>query len=143
VTDFLLDVNVLVALSDPMHIHHESAHHWFAKSGRKAWATCPLTENAFIRIACHLNYPNRPGDAAAVLNILRRFCQAPGHQFWPDGISIRDFIDPTTVITHSLITDVYLLSLAVHKKGKFATFDRRIPAAAVRSGPDALELIPA
>lgn len=23
-TDFLLDVNVLIALSDPMHIHHES-----------------------------------------------------------------------------------------------------------------------
>lgn len=47
-TDFLLDVNVLIALSDPMHIHHESAHHWFAKDGRKAWATCPLTENAFV-----------------------------------------------------------------------------------------------
>jgi hypothetical protein len=143
VTDFLLDVNVLIALSDPMHIHHESAHRWFAKKGRQAWATCPLTENAFVRIACHPNYPNRPGDATVVLNILRRLCQAPGHQFWPDDISIRDFLDSTVVITHSLITDVYLVGLAVHRKGKLATFDRRIPAAAVRGGPGALELIPA
>jgi hypothetical protein len=29
-TTYLLDVNVLLALSDPMHIHHEAAHRWFA-----------------------------------------------------------------------------------------------------------------
>jgi hypothetical protein len=139
---YLLDVNVLIALSDPMHIHHEPAHRWFAGEGRKAWATCPLTENAFVRIACHPSYPNRPGDAAAVLAILRKLCQAPGHCFWPDDISIRDCLDTTAVITHGLITDVYLLSLAVHKKGKLATFDQRIPAAAVRGGSIALELIP-
>jgi toxin-antitoxin system PIN domain toxin len=140
---YLLDVNVLIALSDPMHIHHESAHRWFAREGRKAWATCPLTENAFVRIACHPSYPNRPGDAAAVLNILRGLCIAPGHRFWPDDVSIRDLLDPAAVITHGLITDVYLLGLAVHRKGKLATFDQRIPATAVRGGPDAIELIPA
>lgn len=142
-THYLLDVNVLIALSDPMHIHHESAHRWFAREGRKAWATCPLTENAFVRIASHPSYPNRPGDAAAVLDILRRLCQASGHRFWPDDISIRDFLDPTTVITHNLITDTYLLGLAVHRKGKLATFDRRMPAEAVRGAHNALELIPA
>ncbi len=29
-TAHLLDVNVLLALSDPMYIHHEAAHRWFA-----------------------------------------------------------------------------------------------------------------
>jgi uncharacterized protein len=28
----LLDVNVLVALFDPDHVHHEAAHRWFAAS---------------------------------------------------------------------------------------------------------------
>ena len=28
----LLDVNILVALFDPMHVHHEAAHEWFARN---------------------------------------------------------------------------------------------------------------
>ncbi|MBP1742910.1 MAG: domain protein family protein, partial [Deltaproteobacteria bacterium] len=66
-TIYLLDINLLLALSDPMHIHHPLAHRWFAEKGQHAWATCPLTENGFIRIASHPNYPNRPGDVTAVL----------------------------------------------------------------------------
>ena len=50
-TTFLLDVNVLLALSDPMHAHHEAAHRWFAQCGRQSWATCPLTENGFVPVA--------------------------------------------------------------------------------------------
>jgi hypothetical protein len=45
------------------------------------------------------------------------------------------------IIPHAQITDVYLLGLAVHKRGKLATLDQRIPAAAVRGGRKALELI--
>jgi len=44
-TVYLLDVNVLLALSDPMHLHHEAAHVWFVEKGKAAWATCPITEN--------------------------------------------------------------------------------------------------
>ena len=46
-----------------------------------------------------------------------------------------------TLITHAQITDVYLLGLAVHKKGKLATLDRRIPVNVIRGGRQALELI--
>lgn len=28
----LLDVNILVALFDPMHVHHEAAHEWFGRN---------------------------------------------------------------------------------------------------------------
>ncbi len=52
-TTYLLDVNLLLALSDPMHFHHNSAHRWLAEKVQRAWATCPLTENGFIRIASH------------------------------------------------------------------------------------------
>jgi toxin-antitoxin system PIN domain toxin len=140
-TTCLLDVNLLLALSDPMHIHHGSAHRWFAEKGHRAWATCPLTENGFIRIASHPNYPNRPGDVAAVSAILRQFCEAPGHHFWAEDVSILSILKPDAIVTHAQITDVYLLGLAVHKKGKLATLDQRIPVDAVRAGGNSLELI--
>jgi toxin-antitoxin system PIN domain toxin len=140
-TAYLLDVNLLLALTDPMHIHHQSAHRWFADKGLKAWATCPFIENGFIRIASHPNYPNRPGDVTAVLDIFRRLCEVPGHHFWSEDISILQILEPDAIITHAHVTDVYLLGLAVHKKGKLATLDQRIPAEAVRGGRKALELI--
>lgn len=140
-TTYLLDVNLVLALSDPMHVHHEPAHRWFAEKGQQAWATCPLTENGFIRIASHPNYPNRPGDVTAVLAIFRRLTEAPGHHFWSEDVSILQILEPAAIITHTQITDVYLLGLAVHKSGKLATLDRRIPADAVRGGRQALELI--
>jgi toxin-antitoxin system PIN domain toxin len=141
-TTYLLDVNLLLALSDPMHIHHEAAHRWFADKGHYAWATCPLTENGFARIASHPNYPNRPGDVPAVLAILHRLCEAPGHQFWAEDISILEILEPSAIITHAQITDIYLVGLAVHKNGRLATLDKRIPVNAVRDGQEALELIP-
>jgi toxin-antitoxin system PIN domain toxin len=140
-TTYLLDVNLLLALSDPMHVHHEPAHAWFAKNGQRAWATCPLTENGFIRIASHPNYPNRPGEVTAVVAILRQFCEAPGHHFWPDDISVLQILDTDAIITPAQVTDVYLLGLAVHRKGKLATLDQRIPVDAVSGGRKALELI--
>ena len=140
-TIYLLDINLLLALSDPMHIHHPLAHRWFAEKGQHAWATCPLIENGFIRIASHPNYPNRPGNVTAVLAIFRQLCEAPGHRFWPEDTSILQILEPDAIITHAQITDVYLLGLAVHKRGKLATIDQRIPVDAVRGGRKVLELI--
>lgn len=140
-TAYLLDVNVLLALSDPMHIHHEAGHRWFAAGGQSTWATCPITENGLVRIASHPNYPNRPGDVPAVLAILRQFCATAGHHFWSEDVSIRKLLQPGALIPHSQITDVFLLGLAIHKGGKLATFDQRISTAAVQGGGEALELI--
>jgi hypothetical protein len=50
-------------------------------------------------------------------------------------------LEPEAIITHAQIIDVYLLGLAVHKKGQLATLDKRIPVDAVRGGRQALELI--
>ena len=138
---YLLDVNLLLALGDPMHIHHEAAHGWFAEKGSQNWATCPVTENGFVRIASHPNYPNRPGDAHTVLEILRQFCSAEGHHFWGEEISLREILRTDVFFTHSQITDIYLLGLAVHKGGKLATLDQRILASLIEGGDQALELI--
>ena len=140
-TTYLLDINMLLALTDPMHVHHEPAHQWFAEAGHQAWSTCPLTENGFVRIASHPKYPNRPGDVPAMLSILRQLCESPGHYFWTEDLSILEILEPDAIITHAQITDVYLLGLAVRNKGKLATLDQRIPVDAVRGGRQAIELI--
>ncbi len=140
-TTYLLDVNVLLALSDPMHIHHEAAHRWFTKTGKQSWATCPITENGYVRIASNPRYPNRPGSPAAVMGLLRQFCSLAGHQFWPANISMRDLLPPNAVVGHNHLTDVYLLGLALHHRGRLATLDQRIPATLLENGIEALELI--
>ena len=142
-TTYLLDINVLLALCDSLHVHHAAAHNWFSQYGRHAWATCPITENGFVRIASHPSYPNRPGDPAIVLDILRQFCALDGHAFWGDEVTLRDIVLPGVTITHAHLTDVYLLGLAARKDGKLATFDRHIPASAVQNGENSLEHIPA
>jgi uncharacterized protein len=139
---YLLDINLLLALSDPMHVHHDIAHQWFARTGRPMWATCPLTENGFVRIASHPKYPNRPGDVHMVLAMLRQFCAMEGHQFWADDLSLRDLLPADVVVTHQQITDLYLLGLAVHRNGKLATLDHHIPASALQDGLQALEVLP-
>jgi predicted nucleic acid-binding protein len=82
---FLLDVNVLIALFDPAHIHHNPAHNWFAEVGQTAWATCPLTENGVIRIIGDPRYPNSPGSPAAIAASLAIFMSRSGHEFWADS----------------------------------------------------------
>ena len=50
----LLDVNVLIALFDPVHGHHEPAHAWFAHNRPFGWATCPITENGLVRVLSNM-----------------------------------------------------------------------------------------
>ena len=140
---FLLDVNVLVALIAPAHVQHDAAHDWFAKHGKKAWATCPLTENGVMRIVGHARYPNSPGTPAAVAQVMAGLCALPGHVFWPDDISLLDTkkLDASRILSSAQVTDSYLLALACAHGGKLATFDRRLVTDAVRGGAKGLHLI--
>jgi uncharacterized protein len=140
---YLLDVNLLLALCDPQHMHHELAHQWFSAVGKPSWATCPITENGFIRIASHPSYPNSPGDASRTTAILRTFCQSGGHHFLQDNISLTDvsLFRFSPALTAKQTTDIYLLGLAVKHDGKLATLDRSIPESSVIGGARALEVI--
>jgi toxin-antitoxin system PIN domain toxin len=129
----LLDINVLIALFDPDHVHHEIAHDWFGDHRHAGWATCPLTENGFVRV---LSHPGM-GEAAERPGVLRmrlaKFCASGHHVFWPDAVSVRDksLFSDTFVAGPRQLTDVYLLGLAVKMKGTLATFDRSIPISVV------------
>jgi toxin-antitoxin system PIN domain toxin len=129
----LCDANVLIALFDESHIHHEAAHDWFADDGSSRWASCATTEAGFLRI---LGNP-RLGvteTRAVLLSSLRSLCKTSGHEFWSESVSLRDdtLFDDSVLVSHRQLTDIYLLGLAVRMDGRLATFDRGIPLAAVR-----------
>jgi toxin-antitoxin system PIN domain toxin len=139
---YLLDINVLLALLDPMHVFHDTAHRWFQAEGRLQWSTCPLTENGVVRIASQPNYGNTPGLAPVVAMALSRLCSRPGHLFWQEDFSLLDetlFVRERLVGKH--VSDSYLLALALRHGGKLATFDRRLVTDAVRGGAQSLHLV--
>ena len=142
-TRYLLDVNVLIALIDPAHVQHDRAHDWFAAKGKKAWATCPLTENGVLRIVGHARYPNSPGTPAAVAELIATLRSLSGHKFWPDDVTLFDQqrIDTARLLDSGQVTDTYLLALAVAHGGQLATFDRHLVIDAVIDGSKALHLI--
>jgi uncharacterized protein len=142
-TRFLLDINVLIALIDPAHVQHDRAHEWFAASGKKAWATCPLTENGLLRIVGYARYPNSAGTPAAVVELLASLRALPGHEFWPEKVSFLDQerFDRSRLLDSAQVTDSYLLALAVAHGGQLATFDQRLVTDAVIHGRSALHLI--
>ena len=140
---FLLDVNLLIALIDPAHVGHDLAHRWFAVTGRAAWATCPITENGVIRIVGNPRYPNSPGSPSAVVPIVAKLREIPGHSFWADDISLIDskLVSPDEIATPAQVTDTYLLALAVAHGGALATLDRRLSTKAVRRGGGGLHVV--
>ncbi len=124
----LLDVNVLVALFDGMHVHHEVAHEWFGMNRMKGWATCPLTENGFVRVISNPAYPGRRTTVGDAIERLHVFRGSNEHTFWSDSLSIcEEIVQPAHVQGYRQITDVYLLALAVTNRGRLATFDPGIP----------------
>jgi uncharacterized protein len=140
----LLDVNVLIALFDGMHEHHEKAHQWFGRHRRLGWATCPLTENGFVRIISNSSYPGRGTTLPDAVSRLEEFRETGYHTFWPDSISVRDgeLFSTRHITSPRRLTDVYLLALSRHHGGRLATFDRSISLQSVPgAGPEHLALL--
>jgi uncharacterized protein len=142
----LLDVNVLVALFDPAHVYHEAAHAWFGVNRIRRWATCPLTENALVRVLSNprISWPAHGGGgcglAAADLLFESRPC------LLGDSISMRDHarFHWNRIQGHRQLTDVYLLALSVSNEGRLATFDSAISIRSVQAAkPPHLELVAA
>jgi len=142
VTRYLLDVNVLIALMDPGHLHHQSALAWFQIEGREAWATCAITQMGYVRVISGRKYQGSRVDVHTALEALTTFCLAREHEFWPDDMMLSETILPGSNVSSGQITDLYLLGLAYRHSGLLATFDARIPAVFGISGRRSLYLIP-
>lgn len=126
----LLDVNVLIALLDQGHIHHQLARNWLVAHASSGWASCPLTLNGCIRIMAQPSYPGST-SVMQMAQRLQQACQHPAHEFWPDDVNPLAGIDFERLLGHRQLTDAYLLALAVHHGGRLVTFDTRIALAAV------------
>jgi len=138
----LLDINVLIALCDPAHPHAAAARDFFsARLARNGWATCPLIENGFLRIFGSRKYPGGPGTPQAARQILAGILASPGHQFWPDDLSLCDVARFPSLPGSLALTGLYLLALAVKQGGRFATFDGGIDASLLPGGISACHVI--
>ena len=121
----LLDVNVLVALAWPNHVHHDATRSWFAERRLSGWATCPLTESGFVRVSCNpsvVHHTVTPSDAIA---LLRRLRQSESHSFWPLDRSVIALPDDilARIQGYRQITDAVLLAAAIRRGGQLATLD--------------------
>jgi uncharacterized protein len=78
---FLLDANVLLALAWPNHPFHQRAVARLARRERRRWATCLLTQAAFIRLSSNpivVPHAKSPAEAG---NMLTRLIKDPEHVF--------------------------------------------------------------
>jgi len=125
---FLLDLNLLLALAWPSHVHHDLAHGWFESEGSPRWATCPLTQLGFIRLSSNPLFTTDAVTPDAALEMLRVMTARDEHAFWPDDMDCisSGFPIGLRISGHRQVTDAYLFSLARARSGCLATLDRRI-----------------
>lgn len=117
-TTFLLDANVVIALTVAEHEHHEQATAWLTTVSR--FALCPVVEGALIRFLLRIGESAK--TAAAVLDGVHASERC---EFWPDSVSYTD-VDVSTIHGHRRVTDSYLAALARHNSGQLATFDHAL-----------------
>lgn len=139
----LLDVNVLIALAWPNHVHHHHARRWFGERSASGWATTPVTELAFVRISSNKAVIPEASTPAAALGVLGALCRLPGHEFWPDDGRL---VDPPFTVdrlgSYRQVTDLHLAALAARRSGTLVTFDRGIAETLAKSDRPTIELVP-
>lgn len=84
----------------------------------------------FVRIVSNAAFTKNALKITDALRLLTLNVAHPDHKFWPDEIGVPQSIDrlEKRLQSYRQITDAYLLGLAMHRKGRLATFDRSIAA---------------
>jgi uncharacterized protein len=124
----LLDLNVLIALTEPGHGHHRAALAWFSTSGKEDWGICPLTEAGFARVTTNPAFRPGPRTLEQAIAILQALKGRSGYRYWPINES---WVAITAsfakrIFGHQQVTDAYLLGLAIKENGVLITFDKAI-----------------
>ena len=129
----LLDVNLLISLAWPNHVHHDAAHVWFRARGSEPWATTPLTEAGFVRVSSNsaaIPTAVTPREARSLLGQMQTDDR---HVFLPDDVELivgSERALAGRIVGHRQVTDAHLLALAVRHGARLATLDRAITALA-------------
>lgn len=130
-TTYLLDANVLIALTVLEHEHHARVAAWAGTVD--SVALCPVVEGALV------SYLVRTGESTATAaEVLRAMYATPACTFWSDGVSYAD-LDLSPVRGHRQVTDLYLVGLVSARDGaQLATLD----VALARTAPENVVLLP-
>lgn len=88
----LLDLNILIALAWPSHIHHSDAHRWFSQEQIHGWATCPITQSGFVRLSSNPKILPEAVSPQAAWLLLEQITRLPKHSFWADSIALTDLV---------------------------------------------------
>lgn len=134
----LLDVNVLVALAWPNHVHHAVAARWWQQRAVHGWATTPVTELGFVRLSSTERVVGLRVAPHSALAMLARLVEHPAHTFWPDDVRLMHNA-PARLATARQVTDAHLLALATHRGGRVVTFDRGLSQ--LGGGAESVELL--
>jgi len=123
---YLADVNVLIALLDEDHIHHQIVARWFDASAHDEFGVCAFTETGFLRVTT--NPKAGLHSIAEALDALKSLQSHAGYRFWPKAESWVALVEPfhERVHGHQQITDAYLLGLAVKEGGVLVTMDKAV-----------------
>jgi uncharacterized protein len=123
---YLLDVNVFVALLTENHFHHGLVTEWFNASPRLRWAICPFTEAGFLRNATAA----RPGQISMseATAVLARIAQHTGYHYLPIPADWHTLCTPffQRLYGTKQVTDAYLLGLAVRERLALVTLDKAV-----------------
>ena len=132
---FLLDLNLLLALAWPSHIHHDPAHSWFDREALPGWATCTLTQFGSVRLSSNPAFTSDAVSPTEALSLLQDITAMDGHEFWSDDADCVSaaFASGMQITGHRQVTDAYLLSLARKRSGCLATLDHRMSQLLPRS----------
>jgi toxin-antitoxin system PIN domain toxin len=131
----LLDVNALIALLWSGHPHHLACRRWFEQTYTQGWATCAISEAGFVRVVSSPAFAARNATVHEAIEMLKRLkASVSGHSFWNDDLSLEALADHwQPPLGNKQVTDAYLLSLAVEKKGRLVTLDQAITSLAERA----------
>lgn len=121
----LLDVNVLLALGWPSHVHHARVHAWMTRHASAGWCTCAITQGAFVRISCQPAFSPYGLSVEEAWATLEGNLAHPGHRLLSMDASFGEALNVCTggVIGHRQITDALLLTTAARAGARLLTFD--------------------
>jgi uncharacterized protein len=123
---WLLDANLLIALTHSAHVHHLEAHAWFAELPDRQFATCALTQLAFVRLSCNARVVGADITPAQAMQALTELASHTGHRYWadtPEPLGLAT-LTSAALVGHRQVTDAYLLGLAAQQGQILATLDR-------------------
>jgi len=137
----LLDANVLLALAWPNHPFHQRAVARLTRRERRRWATCLLTQAAFVRLSSNPTVIPSAKSPAEAGEMLGRLIDDPDHVFLE--VRSKQLARLQGLLArchgHNQVNDAFLIWLALSHGASVVTFDA--PLRHLPFKPELVELI--